>query len=416
MARHDFTSNVDVKVNDALNDCNNNAVDILHEFLPKLTSDIDDATEIAIIKTMAIIATDEIGTLLPNYMSVANNIRLLDDNYSSKVTRSCSDINNIAKIVKAMTEVMTSHNYKGNTIPQFVLPPEYTLPILSSNYIIKLIKNFLLNVMAIDDSNLETQSTHNLPAFYTSSFVEDKLRDYIQIIDSDDDSWTKTMKSVKWLSGIRGMKSNIEKVFDTKFDLPDGSPIKEGFDFIKALDMYTKFTDGTYKYFTGQYDGDIETMMQGGTELKKAFKSMMGIKTKGIFDEHGEELYGILIDYAINLSDNMEEAFYQYSLGNYSRTQVYEQVFGETFIESTMDTLKPFTTIAADVVYKPISGISRFIGIDLDAEYAKFSDANSGSGRLSDGFDEIDKIVKESGGYFENWKSGMKLIIDKITN
>lgn len=142
----------------------------------------------------------------------------------------------------------------------------------------------------------------------------------------------------------------------------------------------------------------------------------MGIKTKGIFDEHGEELYGILIDYAINLSDNMEEAFYQYSLGNYSRTQVYEQVFGETFIESTMDTLEPFTTIAADVVYKPISGISRFIGIDLDAEYAKFSDANSGSGRLSDGFDEIDKIVKESGGYFKNWKSGMKLIIDKITN
>lgn len=416
MAQHDYALLTDESIVNTLSECNSKIFEALQSTLSQLYSDLYDAAEIAIIKTMMQTASDELSLLLPNYLTVANQVRLIDNISSAKLSGVESDVTNVTRIINIMTEAMTTHDNSGSPIPRFVFPQEYTIPFLTSNYIIELLRSNLSILMTIGNEATEDKSSQKVPTLYTSSFVEDKLKDYIQILDSDDDSWTKTMKSVKWLSGIRGMKSNIEKVFDVKFDLPDGSPIKEGFDFIKALDMYTKFTDGTYKYFTGQSNGDIETMMQGGTELKKAFKSMMGIKTKGIFDESGEELYGILIDYAINLSDNMEDAFYQYSLGNYSRTQVYEQIFGETFIESTMDTLEPFTTIGADVVYKPISVASRFIGIDLDAEYAKFSDANSGSGRLSDGFDEIEKIVKESGGYFENWKSGMKLIIDKIAN
>lgn len=269
MQQHSFTKERDEIISNVLSDCNVHTFDALQATMSQLYSDLNDAAEIAIIKAMMVTVSDELSLLLPSYLTVANQVRLIDNINSVKLSGVESDVANVTSIINKMTEVMSTHDYAGSIIPRFVFPQEYTIPVLTSNYIIELLRDNLTILMTISSEENESQPSRKMPTLYTSSFVEDKLKDYIQILDSDDDSWTKTMKSVKWLSGIRGMKSNIEKVFDTKFDLPDGSPIKEGFDFIKALDMYTKFTDGTYKYFTGQYDGDIETMMQGGTELKR---------------------------------------------------------------------------------------------------------------------------------------------------
>ena len=239
--------------------------------------------------------------------------------------------------------------------------------------------------------------------------IKDSLNDYFDIIKSEGDIRSKSAGVIKWLSSIGGnsgtIKDYIEYISGDEFKWP--SPIKDGFDFIKALDTSNKLIFGFADYGHGLANGDTSSMIEGADGLLSAMKSGISsvLKTENTMIDFKS---GLLLDYGKNMVSNWIESIQKET----KVSEVYWNTFANSAIEVFGDTVCNAPTLA--IAYKPAEIISSAVGFDLQGAYENISD-KKGFAAVTDTFSQMKDVFMENASW-ENWKSGMGVIVDKLSH
>lgn len=234
-----------------------------------------------------------------------------------------------------------------------------------------------------------------------------RIQEYIDLIHGEGDLRAKAQGAIAWLASVRGdlskSKEYIEWIHGAEIDFP--SPIKDGLDFIKALDISNKLAFGAIDYGHGLANGDVDTMKEGFDNLLSALKGSISLamKTENLKTNVGT---GLLLDYGKNMITNWLDAIK-------TETKVYE-VYWSTFVTSGIqvynDTVCNATTLA--IAYKPARVLSAAVGYDLQGAYENVSD-KTGFAAVTDSVSQLGDLIVENSSW-ETWSSGMKVIGDSI--
>ena len=251
-----------------------------------------------------------------------------------------------------------------------------------------------------------------LPGFTLTSheffgFFEDRINDYIEILKSSDDPKEKFDATVKWLKSISGDISTLKDYVEGfgGIDVKFPSPIKDGMDFIKALDSYNKFISGTADYVTGMQTDDTALMTDGAKNIFSFISSQVKVALKkddNLFDTGA----GILISYGTNMVSNWLDSIQTET----EASEVYWNTFANSALDVFHDEVCNNTTLA--IAYLPAKGIAGVFGFDLTAEYEKLSD-KKGFAAVTDSVNQLHDLIIENSTW-ENWKSGFNIMIDGI--
>lgn len=251
-----------------------------------------------------------------------------------------------------------------------------------------------------------------IPGFTLTShelfgFIEDKINDYVEILKSSDDPKDKFDAAVKWLKSISGnistLKDYVEGFGGIDVKLP--SPIKDGMDFIKALDSYNKFISGTADYVTGMQTDDTSLMADGAKNIFSFISSQVKVALKkddNLFDTGA----GIIISYGTNMVSNWLDSIQTET----KASEVYWNTFANSALDVFHDEVCNDTTLA--IAYLPAKVIAGTVGVDLTAEYEKLSD-KKGFAAVTDSVGQLHDLIIENSTW-ENWKSGFNIMIDGI--
>lgn len=255
-------------------------------------------------------------------------------------------------------------------------------------------------------NNLTRKRTQDSFAFYGAGIVS-KVDEYKEIIQGDGSSKDKMDAAIKWLNEVG---KDASKTKDYAEWLSDSSlsyvePLKDGFDFIKAIDVSNKMVSGVGNYYLGKTTGDVGNMTSGAKDIFGAIASSVKIDLKT--EDHLLDFKsGLLVDYGKNMVSNWIESIQ-------SETEVSE-VYWNTFANSAVDLFKDTVcnTPTLAIAYRPAQGVAQLFGIDLQAQYEAVSD-KKGFAAVTDTFEQMGELFEENASW-ENWKSGMGVICDGI--
>lgn len=251
-----------------------------------------------------------------------------------------------------------------------------------------------------------------MPGFTLTShelfgLIEDKINDYIDILKGSDEPKKKFDAAVKWIKSISGDISSLKDYIEgfSGIDIKFPSPIKDGMDFIKALDSYNKFISGTADYVSGMQTDDTELMTEGAKNIFSFIASQIKIALKSddkLFDTGA----GIIISYGKNMVSNWLDSIQKET----KVSEVYWNTFANSALEVFHDEVCGTTTLA--IAYLPAKAIAGTVGVDLTAEYEKVSD-KKGFAAVTDSVNQLHDLIIENSSW-ENWKSGFGIMIDGI--
>ena len=252
----------------------------------------------------------------------------------------------------------------------------------------------------------------NLSESFDDAFIyglKDKWKEYIDIINGDKGIEEKKNDVIKWLKSIQKDMSGFKKYFEWLIgnDLDFPAPLKDGFDFIKNLDIANKIGPGYVNWLGGLLNGNIEQAIDGGKNIISGTFSLAGDIFKTTTNMLLDFKAGFILDYGKNMVTNWLD-----SIAN--ETKVSE-VYWNTFVNSGLDLFKDTVCNVPSLVigYLPAKGISKLFGFDLQSAYESVS-GKKGFAAVTDSVEKLGNIIRENSTW-ENWKSGMRLIGDKIS-
>lgn len=266
-----------------------------------------------------------------------------------------------------------------------------------------------------NSNRFQTNGTMQMPnkvigdVAFSAEGIKESINDYFDIIKSEGDIKSKSSAVIKWLSSIGGnsgtIKDYIEYLSGDEFKWP--SPIKDGFDFIKAVDTSNKLIFGLADYRHGLANGDTNSMIKGADGLLGAMKSGISsvLKTDNTMIDFKS---GLLLDYEKNIVSNWIESIQTET----KVSEVYWNTFANSAIEVFGDTVCNAPTLA--IAYKPAEIISSAAGFDLQGAYENVSN-KKGFAAVTDTFSQMKDVFMENASW-ENWKSGMGVIADKLSH
>jgi len=259
------------------------------------------------------------------------------------------------------------------------------------------------NQSAVDPS----QSKNEVELGFWESEIWSKLEEYKDILDSDFTDKEKMDAAIKWLNSIRKDSSTYKDYLEwiTSSDVSFPDPIKDSLDFIKAIDATNKLVSGTGNYISGIILGDRTDMTSGAKDIFSSISSSVGLALKGD-DKLFNAESGFLLSYGKNMVSNWIDSIQ-------SETKVSE-VYWNTFANSAVDVFSDTVcnTPSLAIAYYPAKAIAAVGGIDLQGAYEKVSD-KTGFAAVTDSFSQMKDIFEENSTW-ENWKSGMGVIVDSV--
>ena len=217
-------------------------------------------------------------------------------------------------------------------------------------------------------------------------------------------------------------KENKKSVVDSFFDVLDNAgnlkDFAEGFtdikipdfaedamNYLSIFDCANSFTSGAYKYLKGF--GDREWMTEGADDILDAIETFSG--TAGEMTTGWDPASNVLLSFGKNIVSNWLEAIQ-------SETKV-EEVYWHTFANSTLETFGDVVCndLTLAVAYIPARIISDTVGYDIQGEYERLSGGKKGFEAVTTCVSDLGEIIVENSS-FENWKSGMKIMLDGIAD
>lgn len=246
-----------------------------------------------------------------------------------------------------------------------------------------------------------------LPKFRTTN---DPISQYKDIINGEGSTIEKKDAVIKWLNSLRKDAATLKNYYEWfadigKIDWP--TPIKDGFDFIQAIDTCNKIVNYSFAVATN----DQEKMSENGKGVISAafgaFKKEEALKS--FFDTPGKTtgyLNGLLVSYGNHMTQNFIDSIQE----NDEIAEVYWDVFATSAIDVFYDEICNTPTLA--IAYVPAKLLTSAVGYDIQGAYEEVSD-KKGFAAVTDGVGQLYKEIKENSSW-ENWCSGMAIIGDSI--
>lgn len=231
-----------------------------------------------------------------------------------------------------------------------------------------------------------------------------KFEDLVSIVAPDVYNRGNVGEAIEWLAGLEEDADKYKDYFEwfTGKEIEWPEPIKDGLDFIKGLDVTSEIIIGTKKYAEGLRSGDVDTMLEGSDELFDALEDgidISGFSTTAKLGEIGVDLvFTGVQNYLESLKTETETS------------EVLWNTFANSALEVYQDTVLDTPTMV--IAYEPAKMISGLFGYDLQAGYEKVSD-KTGFAAVIDANERLSEMVLENSSW-ENWKSGMGVIADKV--
>ena len=233
---------------------------------------------------------------------------------------------------------------------------------------------------------------------------------YLEILNGDDTTIEKKDAVIKWLKSMSSDLSTLKDYyewFNDKEDVKWPTPIKDGFDFIKAIDTGNKIINFIYAVGTK----DLEMMTENGKGIISATFSAYE-KSTGIKDlfETTENATGPLGKMVLSYGKNMVLNFIDSIQENDKVSEVYWDIFATSAPDVFNDSVCNKPTLA--IAYIPARMASGLFGYDLQKAYENVSD-KKGFAAVTDSVEKLWNEIKENSSW-ENWKSGCSIMIDGI--
>ena len=262
----------------------------------------------------------------------------------------------------------------------------------------------------IPGNDVEAVLHSNEVGRFWSSELQAKWEEYLSIIKSDMSEKEKMDAAIKWLKSLRGDANTIKdyyKWITNQDDVSFPEPLKDSFDFIKALDAYNKLISGTGEVIQGIKTGDTQMMGDGAKDLYSFLsgKIKTGLKSDDILFNQGSDL---IVSYGKNMVSNWIDSIQTET----KSSEVYWNTFANSAVEVFHDKVCNTPTLA--IAYIPTSIAAKVMGIDLQAQYESVSD-ETGFAAVTDSVERLHDLFMENSTW-ENWKSGMGIIVNKIKN
>ncbi len=236
------------------------------------------------------------------------------------------------------------------------------------------------------------------------------ITEYMEIINGDGTTIEKKDAAIKWLNSLRKDISKIKEYYEwlpgtEEIIWPE--PIKDGFDFIKAIDTLNNMVNYSYALVTK----DMDKMNESGKGIISAafdaFKK--DNEFKGFFETPGSTAgfgRGLLLSYAKHMTLNFIDSIQE----NSEVSEVYWDVFATSALDVFNDTVCNNTTLA--IAYIPAKTISSVVGFDLQEAYENVSD-KKGFAAVTDSVKRLYNEIKENSDW-EGWKSGFAIMVDGV--
>lgn len=257
------------------------------------------------------------------------------------------------------------------------------------------------------DSSDNSLSSVILPEFGTTN---DPISQYKDIINGEGSTIEKKDAVIKWLNSLRKDATTLKDYYEwfaDKGEIDWPTPIKNGFDFIKAIDTCNKIVNYSFAVATN----DLEKMSENGKGVISAafgaFEKENALKS--FFDTPGKTtgyLNGLLLSYGKHMTQNFIDSIQE----NDEIAEVYWDVFATSAVDVFYDEICNTPTLA--LAYVPTKILTSAVGYDIQGAYEEVSD-KKGFAAVTDGVGQLYNEIKENSSW-ENWCSGMAIIGDGI--
>lgn len=355
---------------------------------------------------------DKIKLTPSELQAQASEMRVLKQEYESLFASVTSELGNINRNWSAKL----ANNFRGKIVGAQKTFSQLTEDLMNGA---KVADTCAVTFESVDSQlaklylpKMDTLGKDNPLELLDNDFVyalQEKWKEYIDIINGDGDIEEKKNDVIKWLKSIQKDTSGLKKYFEwlegTGLDFP--APLKDGFDFIKNLDIANKIGSGYANWLDGLLNGNTEQVIDGGKNIISGTFSLVGDIFKTTTDMLLDFKAGFILDYGKNMVTNWLDSIAH-------ETQISE-VYWNTFVNSGLDLFKDTVCNVPSLAigYLPAKRISKLFGFDLQSAYESVSD-KKGFAAVTDSVEKLGNIIRENSTW-ENWKSGMHIIGDKIS-